>query len=157
MVRVVFDRGKQGEFLRQVGDVFGYTSDKLGKLVGISGRSFRDWISERTIGEKVALEKLGRVSGVPLPKILEERKEYWSARKYARKGALVRLKKYGPPGTPEGRRKGGRVSQQRRRENPEFYKALGVKLRNEFTYPEKSEELAEFAGIVLGDGGLQRS
>lgn len=126
MGRVVFENGKQGEFFKQVRDSLGCTSDELGKLVGISGSSFRDWISERFLGEKRALEKLSRLSGVPLPKIVEVREENWSARKYARKGALARLQKYGPPGTPEGRRRGGIVSQRRRRENPEFYKALGV-------------------------------
>lgn len=56
----------------------------------------------------------------------------------------------------EAKRKGGFVSQQRRRENPEFYRNLGCKVRNNIKTPEKSEKLAEFIGVVLGDGGLTK-
>ena len=154
----MFGKGKQGEFLRQVADVLDCTSDELGKLVGISGKSFRDWISERFLGEKRALEKLSRLSGVPLPKIVEERGQFWGARKYSRKGGLACLKKYGLPGTPEGSRKGGLVSQQRRRENPDYYRKLGCTIPNSFEFPrKKSKDLAEFVGIVLGDGGLSNA
>lgn len=158
MARLVFRKGQQREFLLRVKKSIGYTSDEIGSLLGITGRSFRDWLSEKTLGEEEGLKKLSRISGVELPKIVEKRDEFWSARKYARKGALARLAKYGPPGTPEGRSKGGRVSQQRRRENPEYYRKLGCSIPNTFKFPHKeSKELAEFIGIILGDGGLSNA
>lgn len=56
-----------------------------------------------------------------------------------------------------GRRKGGLVSQRRRRNNPEYYKRLSCTSPNTFLFPEKSVRLEEFVGIVLGDGGLTKS
>lgn len=58
------------------------------------------------------------------------------------------------PGTAEGRRKGGLISQRNRKRNPEYYRGLGCIVANRFTFPRKSNLLAEFVGIVLGDGGL---
>src|SRR3990167_5297142 len=60
----------------------------------------------------------------------------------------------GSPGTPEGRRKGGQISSARFRANPALAKALGFKLRTVIKLPERSALLAEFIGIMLGDGCL---
>lgn len=143
MARVVFRKGEQRKFIEGVEKVTGLNSEELGKLVGISGRSLRDWRSEKLLGSQKALLKLSDFSGISLPKILEVRPEYWSVYKVARKGALTRYRKYGNPGTLEGRRKGGRNSSVRA-------------LRRKIAYPEKSEDLVEFIGIMLGDGGITR-
>ncbi len=54
-------------------------------------------------------------------------------------GAIRRNELYDNPGTPEGRRKGGLSS---------FKRAKKISI------PSQSPELAEFVGIVLGDGSL---
>lgn len=79
--------------------------------------------------------------------------DFWYVTKGARKGALRRMELYGPPGTAEGRKKGGIISQLKRKENPEKYRLLGCKIRKEFTLVP-SVEFAETAGIILGDGGI---
>lgn len=89
---------------------------------------------------------------VPLPKIKKILPEYWSVNKAAKAGGLARLKIYGPPGTPEGRSKGGKRSQELRRLYPERYPKV-VK-RKEIKIPAYSNLLAEFVGIILGDGGI---
>lgn len=61
---------------------------------------------------------------------------------------------YGPPGTPEGRSKGGKQSQLYRKLYPERYRGTHVILRNVFKYPKNSTAFAEFIGIMLGDGGI---
>jgi hypothetical protein len=135
-MRLVFEVGDQVRFFRKIKKVSGLSNNVLGSLVGVSGRSFGDWVNG---------------------KILEEREEFWSGRINGRKAALERLRVYGPPGTPEGRSKGGLVSWQRRRENPDVYRKQGCIVGNEFNKPKKSEDLAEFIGIVLGDGCLTKS
>ena len=55
MSRLVFVKGEQRKFLQKVGCVLGLGSDELGKIVGISGRSFRDWVSEKVLGKKESL------------------------------------------------------------------------------------------------------
>lgn len=156
MTRLIFRQGEQGRYLNEVRNVLKANSDDLARIVGISGRSFRYWMNEKTLGDRKGLEKLSIVSGVSFPEIVEEREEWWSGRINGRRGALVRLEMYGPPGNILGRRKGGIVSQQRRRENPEYYRTLGCIVPRAFIVPEKSRLLAEFLGIVLGDGGLTK-
>jgi len=129
-------------------------SDYLGIIVNISGRSFRDWINERTLGEKNKLVYLSKISGILLPDVVDEREEWWSGKINGRSGALARMKLYGPPGVGWGRKKGGQISQLRRRENPEKYRVLGCNVSRQFKLPRKTKLLAEFFGIILGDGGL---
>ncbi|OGX14994.1 MAG: hypothetical protein A2166_00685 [Omnitrophica WOR_2 bacterium RBG_13_41_10] len=72
----------------------------------------------------------------------------------ARLGGLARIALYGNPGTVGGRSKGGKKTTSMFRNNPAFAKRLGFILRKEIKYPEESLKLAEFIGIMLGDGGL---
>ena len=72
----------------------------------------------------------------------------------ARLGGLRRIELYGNPGTPEGRSKGGKKSIGLFHKNPILAKRLGFIIRKDIRYPVKSTELAEFIGIMLGDGGL---
>jgi DNA-binding transcriptional regulator WhiA len=73
----------------------------------------------------------------------------------ARLGALRRYELYGNPGTPEGRRKGGRVTIQLFQRRPSFAQKKGFITAKDIAYPSHSTELAEFIGIMLGDGGLR--
>lgn len=147
-------KGQQRKFLELVKSRTRLKWDELGKIVGISGRTLRDWRREIFLGSNKALLKLSKFSGMELPEIKEIRKEYWSIHKAARIGAIKRNEIYGPPGNAESRRKGGLVSQQRRREKPEFYRSLSCIVRNEFHKPTFSSDLAELVGIILGDGGI---
>ena len=70
----------------------------------------------------------------------------------ARLGGLRRVELYGNPGTPEGRAKGGKRTVEIFHKNPAD--AKGFVLRKSIVYPLRSKELAEFIGIMLGDGGL---
>lgn len=156
MARLVFSAGQQKLFLNEVADKLKLSADALGELVGISGRSFRDWMREKTIGTEKGLMKLSDLSGIKLPEVVEVREEFWSGRVFGSRAAKIRLKLYGPPGTTAGRARGGKVSQMRRKENPEYYRTLECKVENEFKSPSHSEELAEFVGVLLGDGCLTK-
>ncbi len=72
-------------------------------------------------------------------------------------GGLRRIELYGNPGTPEGRSRGGRNTTILFRRNPLLAKKKGFIIRKEIKYPGKSLPLAEFIGIMLGDGGLPGS
>ncbi len=158
MARLVFRKGEQKLFLNEVGKVLKADSNKLGSFVGISGRSFRDWINEKTLGTKEKMMRLSEISGVKLPNIIEEREEWWSGRVNGIKGAYSKFETYGFFGklTLKDRIKGGSVSQQRRRDNPEYYRALGCPIPRNFLEPNHSKLLAEFFGTLLGDGGIRK-
>ena len=154
MTRLVLNKVDQRVFLLGVCRELEMSTEQVGKLVGICGRNYRDWINGKLLPRKDAIEKLSEMSGVPMPKIIEEREEWWSGRINGKVGGKVRFKKYGLTLTREDVTKGGHISQVRRSENPEYYRALGCNVPTEFVIPPYSCDLAEFVGIVLGDGGL---
>ena len=127
----------------------------LAKKYRISTRTLRDWKRGKFYPDVDILKNMAKDFGIKLPpfKILPT---YWYVKKYARNGALARMKKYGPPGTPEGRKKGGQISQQKRRENPEYYKQLGCIVPKTFAVLKQDEATAELFGILLGDGGITK-
>ena len=64
-----------------------------------------------------------------------------------RRGGLARMKIYGNPGTPEGRRRGGFKSLESHAKNKTRFKTLG-----NIRIPRHSVRLAELIGIFMGDG-----
>lgn len=72
----------------------------------------------------------------------------------SRLGGLRRIELYGNPGTIQGRSKGGKKTISLFHRNPAIARSTGFVIRKEIKYPQKSSELAELFGIILGDGGL---
>lgn len=153
MPRIKFQEGAQARFLFSIGRQSDLTWSELAKRIRMHPRSLRDWRKEKyTISEKVFKKLIvlgkGRVV-IPTHEVLPD---FWSVEKAARKGGRVTAEKYGGPGTPEGRRKGGVNSQIQRRLHPESYQHCN--LRKEITKPFQSPQLAELIGMILGDGGM---
>lgn len=142
-------------FLEKIVERSNKSIEQLALFSGVSSRTFRDWRREKFLAPLETLQKLSKKFDVPLPRgeVLDS---YWYVKKGASRGARKRLEMYGPPGTPEGRVKGGKVSQERRREDPEKYRALGCNVAKVFKTPAHSPKLAELVGIFLGDGGLDK-
>lgn len=155
MPRIKFQKGTQSLFLSNLQKYLDITWLELSKKIKIHPRSLSDWRREKfTISEKSFKKFLvlgeGKVA-VPRYKVLPD---FWSIEKAARKGGRARVEKYGGPGTPEGRSRGGRISQERRRKNPEKYRQVGCNVKKIFFKPSYSEKLAELVGIILGDGAI---
>ena len=154
MARVVLAKGEQEEFLRRVRTALEGGWERLAQVSGVRSRTICDWAREKwRMSFEVALQ-LQRHSGVQVPSGIGVLPEFWSTSKAATVRNLKWNAVYGNPGTPEGRRKGGVVSQQRRREQPERYAGSRVRLRNAIKVPPDGEEPAEFIGVVLGDGTI---
>ena len=152
--RIKISKQKQIEFLNSVKDKSGMSSDELGKICKVTGRTVRDWARAKyTLSYRAAL-LMSKEFKVPLPIGLKVLKRYWYIEKYAAMGGAARQKRYGLLGNIQTRRKGGLVSQQRRRENPEKYLELGCSVRKQIKPLAHSEEIAELCGILLGDGGI---
>jgi hypothetical protein len=58
------------------------------------------------------------------------------------------------PGTTEGRKKGGRISQLNRKNNPDHYLSCGCFIAKKIQIPKNKIQIAELIGIILGDGGI---
>lgn len=155
MPRIKFKRNFQAKFLLDVQRISGLSWPDLAKELKVHKRTLSDWrreqytISENAFQKCLELTK-HKVSVVPGSyKVLSD---FWSVKKAARKAGLIVAQKYGGPGTPEGRRKGGLNSQRMRRLHPELYRHCIIRKR--IIIPPNTSELAEFLGIVLGDGGI---
>lgn len=151
MYRLHFKRGKLREFITKVKNKLDVSSQQLGKKVGLSGRTINDWKREKFKPNNVVLEKLSLMTGIPIPnhKILNK---YWYVKKGASKGGMRRFKLYGAPGNIESRRRGGQISWFKRKNNLILLK----KYMNNFIKPRESKILAEYVGIILGDGSIHR-
>lgn len=146
--RLKFPRDKQRKFLEEIINKSSLNTEKLAKVVGVSGRTFRDWRREKFTLPYIAAKKLTRKFKVKLPLPVVDLRQEWEdvVREAAREGGIACYKKYGRFSTPEGCRKGGLNSLRKRYGG--FFKP--------FFAPKLSEDLAEFTGILLGDGGLTK-
>ena len=149
MDRLVFKPDELRVFIKQVQGKLGLDSDGLAKLIGLSGRTIRDWKREKFNPSKDAILNLSNLSGIKPPKY-EILPQYWYVSKGAKLGGKRRYELYGAIGTFKDRSKGGKASWEKRKNNPELWK----KYTNSIKHPEESTDLAEFIGIMLGDGGL---
>lgn len=151
MQRAVFTKKDRDQFFNNLLVKSKASLGSIAAQYNISGRTLRDWRRGKFFPSVEKLKAIANDFELKLPSF-KTRPQYWYTIKGARKGALARMALYGPPGTLEGRRKGGLVSQRNRRENPEKYRALGCLIAKTFSTPDFSKELAELFGIILGDG-----
>ena len=144
----------QRNFFQNIKIASKLNSFELSKLCNVSRKTFDDWARAKYTTSYASAIFLSKKFKVSLPQNFKSLEPYWYIKKYARKGALARQKIYGLIGDIETRRKGGVISQQKRRENPEKYRLLGCSVRKSIAPLKKSPELAELFGILLGDGAI---
>lgn len=152
--RVKFLPGQQKKFIEEVYLKSGYSTKELAEIAKVHPRSFRDWRREKLTITLKAAERFCTEFTLKLPEEKEIMITRWlKAKKDAgRVGGIICFKKYGSPGTEEGRRKGGIKSITILRKNGIIPAVKIYKLPN-----GHSKELAEFVGIMLGDGGITAS
>ena len=85
------------------------------------------------------------------------RSNYWYAAKAAHLGGKRRMELHGPLGTFESRREGGLKTIALFRRHPAWARRIGWQMRKRITRPKPSALLAEFIGVMLGDGGVRNS
>lgn len=155
MARVRFIRGNQSKFLENFIKRTGLTCREAAKLCNVCSRTFRDWKRDKYQISYKALSKLCKFSGISIPKDIEILKEFWSVEKASVLGGKRYFELYGIPGNIESRRRGGINSTRKFMLNPEWAKERGFVTRKKILYPDNSELLAEFIGVMIGDGGIR--
>lgn len=152
-MRVQFKSGKQKEFLEKTQEVLGLNNDRMAELIGVHSRSFRDWKREKFLVPLFAIKKLCTKLKIPIPKNITLVDQYWYAKKGARIGGIARYQKYGSIGDPEVRKKKWFEWWNK---TGKFTSKLPMQ-KLPFTKPKPSVELAEFCGIMMGDGSISSS
>lgn len=154
-MRVKFPAGKQKRFLEKALFSLGRDQSELSKISGVCERTSKDWKREKYNMDLRSLEKICERLKRNLPQDIKILPEYWSVKKASRLGGRRYVELYGSPGTPEGRRKGGRSTQRKLRFDPNFAKRTRLVVRKKIKHPKKSALLTEFIGIMLGDGNIR--
>lgn len=154
--RVIFSKGEQRKYIEEILKTSGLSLDNLALVCGVSSRTFRDWKREKFSISQKAVNIISHEFHLDPPiqgKVVDD---HWYIQKASKMGGQRKYELYGPPGSIESRKKGGVVSQLRRKQNPERYRKLGCNVRKEFATFKKSIHLAEMTGIILGDGGITK-
>jgi transcriptional regulator with XRE-family HTH domain len=149
--RVIFPPGEQKKFLEQAREKLGLDLKTLARLVGTGVRNLSTWQQEKGTMTLFAVERLCEEAELPFPQSVEVKESFWYTVEAAKKGGKARYEKYGVVALDEKKRK------QKWREWWERegqYKELPITKPLPFQKPEFSKELAEFIGILLGDGGI---
>lgn len=149
-IRIKFKSGEQKKFIEDLYIKSGCSTKQLSTIAGVHPRSFRDWRRERLTmtleSAEIFCEKFGLV--LPEDKLLMITRWQNAKLEASRKGGIILFKKHGSPATLEGRRKGGIKTLANLRKNGI------IPVLKTYKQPIFGEELAEYVGIMLGDGGI---
>lgn len=145
--------GDQTKFLLTICQQQGLDWQKLGKALNRNPKTIRDWANEKYRMPYTVAETLAKSGGLKLSKSVI--REPWS--KHARQAGIR-------GGNAVVQKNGGRVildEKHRKAKWNQWWEATGqyrphpiINNPSPYKKPEKSEQLAEFIGIVLGDGGI---
>jgi len=149
-MRVFFPKkGQQNKFVNKI--LSKISVKETAKLCDLSERTIRDWRREKFLPDFKLLKLLCRKTHLRLPSNIKLKDRYWYVEKGASKGGKAVWEKYGGIGDPEYRKKKWYEWWEREgkyKQHPIINVSLPIKK------PRKSKDLAEFVGIVLGDGGI---
>ncbi|MEK7638211.1 MAG: LAGLIDADG family homing endonuclease [Patescibacteria group bacterium] len=151
--RAVFAKGAQTSFICSLEKSLSLGLGDLSKIAGVSRRTIYDWKREKFSMSLSALKKLCSKTNIPVPSSVQVRGPFWYASKGGKIGGSVVMGKYGrvPVHTQY------RIARWRtwwEREGKFAHNKIFVPLpcKN----PPLSNELAEFLGIMMGDGGMSK-
>ena len=150
--RVVFLKGKQRSFIDKI--LSKISIEEAAKFCNLSERTIRDWRREKFLMGYKALRILCDKSHLSLPRDVKLKNRYWYVKKGASMGGKALIRKYGKVlSDPERRKK----KWYEWWEKEGKYKSHTIfNLPKPIKKPNFSKKLAEFVGIVLGDGGISQ-
>lgn len=152
--RVIFKPGKQREFILNVKNKSGFKIDKIAEFIGVHPRTLRDWKREKFSMSLPALKTLCKLASVTIPGGIEIKEPFWYTNLGAKKGWFTTQKRYGRVPVDEAYRK---------KKWYEWWLSKGKFQDRDifhplpFRKPPRSRMLAEFMGIMMGDGGMSKS
>ncbi|MFQ6049889.1 MAG: helix-turn-helix domain-containing protein [Candidatus Paceibacterales bacterium] len=152
--RVIFPSGVQQRFLLKAMKNLNLSWPSFATKIGVHKRTLNDWKREEYSIPLDVVKKISVVAKVKTPENVKIREPFWYVYKGAKIGGIACLRKYGRiGGDPEYRKKKWYEWWKREgrfKRHPIINVCLPIKK------PRKSKELAEFVGIVIGDGGITK-
>lgn len=151
-MRTLFPKGKQREFIDKI--LLKVSIKDFAKICNISERTVRDWRREKFLSDLDSLKKISNKFNIKIPSNIELKDDYWYVVSGSSAGAKAVYEKYGRYfGNPEYRRKRWYEwwEKEGKHKNSLLFREKSIKK------PQKSTDLAEFVGIILGDGSIGKS
>ncbi len=152
--RIIFPKGEQTKFLFVQIKRANISWSKLAEKININIRTLNDWKRENYSIPVDKLEKICKISGSKMPKNIKLKNPFWYTFKGAKLGAIVTLNKYGRVGGDQAYQKKKWYEwwnkKGKYRKTGCIIKPLPIKI------PRFSKNLAEFTGIMIGDGGMTK-
>ena len=130
----------------------GYDVHRIAQITSVTQRTVLDWKRGKYSIPYLHLQHIASTAKLNLGSYEIYLSDDWAhTRKAGRLGAAASIAKHGLPGTIESRRKGG-INSYGARKNIEsdIFTRVGI------ITPLPSEELAEFIGVMIGDGNLTK-
>lgn len=152
--RIKFNKkGVQRKFILEAKDFLGMNGREFAEKLKISQRTLTAWAHEKIKISFVVAQRISKLTHIQIPK--NHRVINWRAhlQKAGKIGGRNRFIKYGSVATDEMYRKSKwkewwKITGQYKKTAPGFQTLIKIKI------PRKSILLAEFVGIMLGDGGV---
>lgn len=149
--RVRFPPGCQREFLLSSARMLGLTNSGMANLLTVNIRTLTDWKRERFLMSEEALKVIINNTMQDWPSNVEVCEPYWYTIKGGVAGGRAKYQKYGNVGGNEELRK-ARWNDWWTREGK--YRSSLKTVPTPIAIPVKDKDLAEFVGILLGDGAI---
>ena len=151
--RAKFPKNKQKEFLKYIENKTQKTASQLASLLKIHPGTLREWKHEKYSIPLKSLKKLCDTANCNLPANVVIKQPFWWTKEAAKLGGQATYKKYGIIGGNQSTRqrhwkKWWNKEGKFKKENTKILKRKTIKK------PRLSNDLAEFVGLVLGDGGI---
>ena len=149
--RAIFSTGTQRSFIERVAQRVPLRD--MARICECSERTIRDWRRERFSMQLRCLHLLSRYSRIPVPKRVRIENRYAHVRAAGVEGMRAVIAKYGRIPVDEKTREQGWKDWWEAKGKFEINPILQAK---HIDKPKKSIDLAEFVGLVMGDGGISR-
>lgn len=157
--RVIFPPGKQQRFLLKAIENLNLSWALFSDKLGMHRRTLNDWKREEYSMPLDVVQKISKIAKVKTPKNIKIREPFWYVYKGAKMGgklgAIACFKKYGSyGGDPEYRKKKWYEWWEK---EGRFKKHTIINVCQPIKRSRKSKHLAEFVGIMIGDGGITKN
>lgn len=149
--RVLFPKGKQRKFLNKCKNNLNFTLLQFANFLNVHIRTLVDWKREKFLMPLSTVKFLNKKTGIQLPSGISIKNKLDDLKKSGRLGGIAVYKKYGRIGGNPLYRK----SQWRK-----WWQTAGrfiqhpIIIRKNVNIPRRNVLLAEFVGIMIGDGGV---
>lgn len=149
--RAIFSAGEQSNFLIRARAILTLSWPELAYKLGVVPRTLNDWKREKYSLPLTILGVLCKLTGLKRPQDIEVRPPFWSVKKAGAVAGKLVYQKYGAIGGDPAKRKQKWLEWWHKfgKFNPNKYF-----VPKEIFLPKRSADLAEFVGIMMGDGGI---